>query len=59
VDEERLVLRHSVLGKQTDGAHLVAAMDVYGVRRIPTFNGDHFQRFPSVEVISPASVLAS
>lgn len=56
---ERLVLQHSVLGKQTHDAHLVAAMNIYGVHRILTFNGDHFQRFPSIEVISPASVLTS
>jgi len=37
-------------------AHLVAAMQVYGLRTILTFNGDDFKRYPRIFVLNPASV---
>ena len=29
-------------------------MNVYGVRRILTFNGGDFRRYPGIEVVQPA-----
>lgn len=56
---ENLVRQHLVLGKQAHDAHLVAAMVVHGVRRLLTFNGDDFQRYAFVEVITPTSAAAA
>jgi len=36
---EKLVSHHLLSGKQAHDAHLVAVMNVHGVRRILTFNG--------------------
>jgi predicted nucleic acid-binding protein len=55
---EKLVTRHLVSGKQAHDAHLVAAMNIHGVRRLLTFNGDEFKRYEAIEVIVPASVSA-
>ena len=55
---EKLVTGHLVSGKQAHDAHLVAAMNVYKVRRLLTFNGDDFKRFGEIEVIVPMSVSA-
>lgn len=56
---QSLVARHLVSGKQAHDAHLVAAMNVYGVRRILTFNANDFSRYDSVEVIEPLSASTS
>ena len=53
---EKLVSGHLVSGKQAHDAHLVAVMNVHGVRRILTFNGADFRRYGSVEVIAPSSI---
>ena len=53
---QRLVVQHSVSGKQTHDAHLVAVMRVHGVQRILTLNGTDFKRYDSIEVIAPSSV---
>jgi predicted nucleic acid-binding protein len=53
---QRLVTQYQVSGKQVHDAHLVAAMQVYGVRTILTFNGDDFRRYPGITVVNPASV---
>jgi len=37
-------------------AHLVAAMQVYGLQKILMFNGDDFKRYPRITVLNPASV---
>jgi predicted nucleic acid-binding protein len=55
---EKLVATDLVLGKQAHDTNLVAAMLVHDVHRLLTFNGDHFKRFESVEIIVPASVTA-
>lgn len=41
---KRLVLEHGVMGVKVHDARLVAAMNIYGVRRILTFNIDDFKR---------------
>jgi len=53
---QRLVKEHRVSGKQVHDAHLVAAMQVYGLRTILTFNGDDFKRYPGIFVLNPASL---
>jgi hypothetical protein len=55
---EKLVATDLLLGKQAHDTNLVAAMLVHDVHRLLTFNGDHFKRFESVEIIVPASVTA-
>lgn len=51
-----LVVAHAVAGPQVYDARLVAAMAVYGITRILTFNGDDFKRYPGVQVIHPQAV---
>ena len=55
---EQLVARHLVAGKQAHDAHLVAAMNVYAVRHLLTFNGDDFKRY-GLQVIAPDAVSVS
>ncbi len=50
---KRLVVALDVQGVQVHDARLVAAMKVYGINRIVTFNGDDFSRFHAIEVIVP------
>lgn len=52
----RLVIAHSVFGKQVHDARIAAAMNVHQITNILTFNGDDFKRFPSITVIDPATV---
>jgi len=54
---KRLVTQHGVLGSKVHDARLVAAMNVHGVRRILTFNGDDFIRY-QIEVLNPSVLLA-
>jgi predicted nucleic acid-binding protein len=51
---KRLVITHGVTGVKVHDARLVAAMKVYGIDRILTFNGDDFRRYPDIEIITPA-----
>src|SRR5579863_7173251 len=44
-----LLVTHNVLGVQVHDARLVAAMHVYGVKRILTFNTKDFGRYADVE----------
>lgn len=53
---ERLVVAHSVLGKNSHDAHLAAAAIVHGVTHILTFNVGHFARFPGITVLNPAAI---
>ena len=48
-----LVVTHGVLGVQVHDARLVAVMNVYNVRRILTFNGRDFARYPSIRSVHP------
>jgi predicted nucleic acid-binding protein len=52
---KRLVTTHRVVGNQVYDARLVAAMTVYGVGRILTFNARDFVRY-GIEVIEPSAV---
>lgn len=51
---KRLVLAHNVAGVRAHDARIVAAMNVYGVRRILTFNVDDFRRYEGIETIQPS-----
>jgi len=53
---ERLVTTRQVSGKNTHDAHLVAAMNVHGVTRILTFNGQDFTRYSHILAVHPANV---
>jgi len=52
----RLLVTHSVSGVQVHDARLVAAMRVYAVERILTFNDKDFARYTAVEAVHPQSV---
>jgi predicted nucleic acid-binding protein len=53
---ERLVTVHRVSGKSTHDAHIVAAMRVYGINTIMTFNVQDFVRYSSISAVHPATV---
>lgn len=55
---EALVIQHRVMGKPTHDARLVAAMKVYGLTSILTFNTEDFRRY-GIEVVHPADVTPS
>lgn len=50
---KRLVVTHDVQGVRVHDARLVAAMNIYGIRRIVTFNGDDFTRYEGIEIVRP------
>jgi predicted nucleic acid-binding protein len=53
----RLLVSHQVSGAQVHDARLVAAMHVYGIQAILTFNGKDFVRFTTIQVTNPRDVL--
>ena len=56
---ERLVIKHQVSGKPAHDARLVAAMQVHGITAILTFDKTGFARYPGIEVVHPADVVAA
>jgi predicted nucleic acid-binding protein len=56
---ENLVTQHQVSGKPAHDARLVAAMQVHGLTAILTFDKAGFSRYPGIEVLHPADVIAS
>ena len=52
----KLLVIHSVSGVQVHDARLVAAMRIYGVKHILTFNARDFNRYSDVEAVHPRSV---
>ena len=48
-----LLVSHRVSGVQVHDARLVAAMHVYGVKRILTFNTRDFARYDDIEAVTP------
>lgn len=54
----KLVVTHSIVGKKSHDARLVAAMIVHGVTYLLTFNKQDFQRFTNITAMTPAEVLA-
>jgi predicted nucleic acid-binding protein len=55
---EGLVSKYQVSGKPAHDARLVAAMQVHGVMAILTFDRTDFSRYPGIEVVHPADVVA-
>ena len=53
---EELVIKHQVRGKQSHDARLVAAMKVYNLTHLLTFNTTDFKRYLGITVVDPASV---
>jgi predicted nucleic acid-binding protein len=54
---KRLVIAQGVSGTKVHDARLVAAMNVYGIRRLLTFNVGDFTRY-AIEVLHPSAVVA-
>lgn len=52
----KLVVQHSVSGKNAHDTRIVAAMKIHGVTHLLTFNIDDFKRYTSISVVSPAQV---
>jgi predicted nucleic acid-binding protein len=52
----KLVLEHSVKGKQVHDARIVAAMNVHRITTLLTFNTSDFERFRHITLIHPASM---
>lgn len=50
---KRLVAVHKVSGVKAHDARIAAAMNVYAIRRLVTFNADDFKRY-GVEVLTPS-----
>jgi predicted nucleic acid-binding protein len=49
----RLVVAHSVQGKQVHDARLVALMAVHGITHILTLNAVDFARYPGITAVTP------
>jgi len=51
-----LVRTHSITGVHVHDARLVAAMNVYAITSILTFDVDDFKRYPGIRVTHPGDV---
>ena len=49
---KRLVVGHAVSGVQVHDARLIAAMNVYGIGRILTFNAGDFTRYRQINILN-------
>lgn len=54
---EGLVINHAVIGKNAHDTRIVAAMNIYGITHLLTFNGDDFKRFQGITVVAPDEVV--
>ena len=52
----RLVVEHSVAGKQVHDTRLVAAMNIHKITHLLTFNTGDFKRFAGIVLIDPTTV---
>lgn len=50
---KRLVVAHGVKGVQAHDARIVAAMTVYGVAQLLTFNVQDFRRYTEIRLLTP------
>jgi predicted nucleic acid-binding protein len=55
----RLVVAYSVSGVKVHDARLVAAMNVYGISHLLTFNRPDFARYAGIHVVHPSDVSRS
>jgi predicted nucleic acid-binding protein len=53
-----LIDQNKIVGKRAHDARIVAAMSIYGIRAIATFNGKDFTRYPNLQIISPDDLAA-
>lgn len=53
---ERLVIQHSVAGKNAHDTRIVAALLVHGVTHLLTYNGADFKRFAGITALEPQAV---
>jgi len=53
---EELVIKHQVRGKQSHDARLVAAMKVYNLTHLLTYNTSDFKRYSEITIVDPAFV---
>jgi predicted nucleic acid-binding protein len=53
---ERLVVQHSVAGKNTHDTRIAAAMLVHGVTHLLTYNVADFKRFAGITAIEPQAI---
>ena len=51
-----LVAQHGVSGIKVHDARIVAAMHVYQIRKLLTFDLEDFKRYPEISVIHPESL---
>lgn len=51
-----LVVAHSVSGKQVHDTRIAAAMNVYKITHLLTFNLDDFRRFSGITLLDPVSI---
>jgi predicted nucleic acid-binding protein len=54
-----LLVTHAISGVSVHDARLVAAMQVAGITHLISLNASDFQRYPDVETLTPAELLAS
>lgn len=52
----RLVVAHSVSGKQVHDTRLAAAMNIHKITHLLTFNTDDFKRFSNIILVNPTTV---
>lgn len=52
----RLVVAHSVSGKQVHDTRIVAAMNVHKITHLLTFNPDDFKRFSGLTLVDPVDI---
>ena len=53
---ERLVIQHSVSGKNAHDARYVAAMNVHWITNFLTYNKRHFTRFGGINPLLPSEI---
>jgi predicted nucleic acid-binding protein len=53
---EKLVIQHQVMGKQAHDTRLVAAMRVYQITHLLTFNTNDFKRFNEITAVDPREI---
>ena len=50
---KKLALGNHVIGKQVHDARLVAAMNVYNITHLLTFNDKDFRRYKHISILNP------
>jgi predicted nucleic acid-binding protein len=53
---EQLVAQHSILGRKTHDARLVATMKLQNISHVLTFNVDDFARYQGIVAVDPMTI---